>query len=103
MSSASFSNADNLTLTVAVVEFAAGLTAHNPAAKRSAKALLKTHDVMPYATSFSQYFSKCQNQITRSPLPLTIPFDQKQTNAWSCQECLRFQPQYKTNIYIWQC
>lgn len=52
MSQASFSNGDNSKLTEAVVEFVTGLIAYNPAAKRSARALLKTHVAMPYATSF---------------------------------------------------
>lgn len=51
MSKASFSNGDNWTLTVAVVEFAAGLIVHNPA-NRSANVLLKTHQAVHYATSF---------------------------------------------------
>lgn len=36
------------------VDNAAGLIAHNPAAKKSAKSRLKTHEAMPYATTFQQ-------------------------------------------------
>lgn len=54
--------------------FAAGLIAHNPAAKRSAKALLSTHEAVPCATSFHNISGKCQNQIIpyhcTSQLPL---------------------------------
>ncbi|CAB1451783.1 unnamed protein product [Pleuronectes platessa] len=49
----SLSGVDNSALTVAPVESAAGPIAHNPAAKRSAKALLRTHEAAaPYVPSF---------------------------------------------------
>lgn len=45
-----------------MTEFDAGLIAHNPAAKRSAKALLKTHEAMPCATSFHNISARAKTR-----------------------------------------